>query len=1102
MNKLLRFAVFFCALALLASGVPAQNTNSGDIRGTVTDASGAVISGVTVSVLNVDTGISKDYVTNESGLYDTSSIIPGSYKITFSKDGFEKYVRGPVTVQVGLTTVDGILKVGSINEEVVVSTDVPLLQTETGEQSTTLEAQTMAKLPQVGQNWANFAILLPGTSGAPSSSQGVSNPGTGISVNGNLPYYSNFLSDGATTTLPHSANVDVSTFETVSEVQINTAAFSAQYGIGATVFNQISKTGTNSFHGSAYEYFQNNALNARSFFDPIGPVPYLRYNNFGGSLGGPIIKNRIFFYFNVDKINNKGTYSGFATVPSAAFRQGDFSALLGAPLTHSNGSPVINPCTGEQAIAGQIYDPSTTRVVGGQTCRDPFPGNIIDTTLDPVATAMQNFYPEANLPGTQNNYQFVANSPNPFIRYTGRMDIDVTKNNRVSLTMISRDNNAFYENEFPCPVNCQHGDVSSFVAQVSDVWTISPTFVNEFRFGYNRQGNWFVPASVGLGIPQQVGLQYSKGDVLPEIHINGVGCCNGLYPSTNAIYVENSFEPSDVVTLIRGRHILHFGGELLAYQDNSTPWGNLQSGVFDFGGVYTQLPVDDALGVTGSAYADFLLGQVQGWAANNQPPAGGRQKSPQFFVQDDIKVRPNFTLNVGLRYQIQGGWSETKNQQGVFDPTIQNDLTGTLGAMWFAGETSRKQLQKNVYDIFLPRVGFAWSPKSNTTVRGGFGIYALNWSLDTYGNGMGFGSNSTGSIKDESADGLAPVATLSGDGASLPYVLASRDPTAYNGQSVNYNPYDTPVGKMYQWNLSIQRQLSHNFMAEIAYVGSHGANLSFPVDINQVPESQLAPDAPRPYPQYQSINGNTFNAISNYNALQLQIQKRASFGLSFNANYTWSHFLDDQDSSGWGGRGGTQPYQNAFDPQANYGNSNFDITHIFKANVTYELPFGKGHQFANNSKVLDAIIGGWQTSTIIIAQTGNPFTFTISGNNNSFSQAGNWYPNVVGDPHSGSQSINQWFDPSAFEIPADATFGNSGRNTFRGPGLFTVNFSLGKSFHFGERMGFEIRADASNIFNHPSFGHPNTNINEDNAGQITSTTVGGRNIQLGARFSF
>ena len=1071
-RRVLSVAVLLCSIAGFGR---AQNTNSGDIRGTVTDATGAVIPGASITLLNVDTGVAKSLTTNQAGLYDAVSILPGRYRITFSKEGFEKLVRDGVTLGVGAPlTVDAQLTVGTAQQQISVMAEATLLKTETGEQSTTLTTDVMTQLPNPGQNWANFMKLLPGASGAPSASQGVANPGTGIAVNGNMPYYANFLADGASTTLPHSANVDVSIFESVSEVQVNTSSFSAQYGIGGAVFNQISKGGTNEWHGSAYEYFQNDALNARSFFDGK-TVPRLRYDNFGGSVGGPILKNRLFFYFNIDKIINPNSTTQRVTVPTDAMRSGDFS------------DPALP----------RIYDPNT--LSGG--VRSPFPGNQIPANrFDTVAAALQAYQPHANLAGFSNNYQYVQPNVNPFIKEFGRVDYNINDKSHVIFSITQRDNPAFYANT-SCPINCQAGDVDSYNVQASDVWTISPNNINEFRFGYTRQGNWFVPQSIGLGYPQKVGLQYAKADIFPNITINGTGGNNVLNPQTNAVYIENSFEPSDVVTMIRGKHILHFGGELLAYQDNSTPWGNMQSGQFTFTGVFTQSG-PNAPG-SGLGYADFLLGQVQKWSANNQPPAAARQKSPQFFIQDDFKVLPNLTVNVGMRYQIQNGWSEKHDHMGVFDPTITNPKTNTPGAVWFSPNNGRSALEATDYKIFLPRVGFAWSPKRGWAVRGGFGIYAYGWSLDTYGAGMGFGSNSTGSVTN--SDNITPVVLLSGSGANLPYVMASRDPGAYNGQGVSYQPYHTPVARNYQWSFSIQRELGSGAVAEAAYVGSHGTDLSFPDDINQLHVGSLGlGQSARPYPQFQGLGGNTYNAWSNYDSLQLSVRKRFSRGLSVDMNYTWSKFLDSQDSSGWGSRGGNQYYQSAYNPAANYSLSNFDVPNAFKGAVVYQLPFGKGRTFLKNGGVLDAIVGGWQASTIFVTQSGTPFTLLVSGTNGSNSLAGNWYPNIVGNPSLSNQTIAQWYNPAAFAQPAANTFGNAGRNILRGPGLTDFDFSLGKNFTFPkfERMNLQLRMDAANILNHPSFNNPNNSIGNPNAGQITSTTVGGRNIQLGARLSF
>src|SRR5215469_7700736 len=365
----------------------AQSTGSGDIRGSVTDSTGALVPGVTVTVTNINTGVSKRFVTNDAGLYDTNSIVNGSYTVTFTKDGFDKLVRGPISLEVGSTTVNGELKVGSLIETMTVEADVPLLKTETSEQSTTLESRSMQELPQVaggsGVSWENFMILLPGATGTPGGSQGSSNPGQEVAINGNLPY-SNILADGASTTLSHSQNANPAVFETVSELQVNTSSFSAQYGIGGAIFNQISKGGTDRFHGSGYDYFQNDALTAYDYAfgkskADLGPIPHLRYNNFGGSVGGPILKKKMFFFFDYDQIVDHGNSSGTNDVPTTALMGGDFTGIQ------------------------TLYDP-TTQTIAQDAGGNPYPvrksfiseygSNSIPTGLfDPLAVKMQGYYP-------------------------------------------------------------------------------------------------------------------------------------------------------------------------------------------------------------------------------------------------------------------------------------------------------------------------------------------------------------------------------------------------------------------------------------------------------------------------------------------------------------------------------------------------------------------------------------------------------------------------------------------------------------------------------------------------------------------------------------
>lgn len=1112
-----RWQALMLSLVMLGVGYVgtgfAQNTNSGDIHGTVTDTTGALIPGATVTVVNKNTGVVKTLTTNGSGLYDTASIVAGNYKITFSKDGFTKLERSSITVLVGTTTVNAALTVGSVSDQIVVNTDVPLLTTDSGSQTTTLEAKTMSQLPQVGQDWQNFTILLPGASGAPGGSQGAANPGQEVSVNGNLPY-STVLADGASTTLPSSANSDVSTLETVQELQVSTSAFSAQYGIGGILFNQISKGGTNSFHGSLYEYLQNNALNAADYaFNAKGKVAIQHYNNFGGSIGGPIFKNKMFFYFNYDKIiQHGGSANGFETVPTAAMLGGDF--------------------TGQNTI----YDPSTTTVVNGVVHRTSFAdeygnGNVIPASrIDPVAQAIEAFYPKPNTPGTvvngitQNNFFYNVPGSNPFTKYFGRLDYDVTPNNRITMSETEGDNPQYGYAQGICPIACGTEDVSRNNAQISDVWTISSHLTNEARIGYTNQLNFFTPATLNQGFPAKLGWKFAKADNFPVINITGY---YGLSSATNAVYKEHAYDPSDVVTLILGKHILHFGGEFLFYRDNSTAWGNINAGTMTYTGAYTASTQKDA--TTGLAYADFLLGQTQKWSAQVTPEYGARMRLPQMFVQDDYKILPNLTLNLGLRYQIQSGWGEVKGNMRSFDPTVQNPATGTLGAMWYGSThaNGRTTLQAPVYTTFLPRAGFSWQLHPNTVIRGGFGLYAYNWSLDTYGSGMGGAFGSQGNDADQT-NGVTPVVDLSGDGASLPYIAASTDPSAFNGQGPSYNQYHTSVGGSYQWNLSAQQELGTDMVASLTYIGNHGHNLPFPVDINQIHETNLAPvDSQfRPYPQYQGIGGSTNNSISNYNALQASVQKRFTGGLNFDFNYTWSHFLDEMDSSGWGSRAGGQAYQNSYDPGANYGNSNFDVRNALKGSVVYQLPFGHGRRFLNNNLLLDELVGGWQGSGTVVAQSGQPFTVTMK-TNLSYALAGSWYPNVIGNPHisnhGAKHGTNQWFNEAAFAQPAPGTFGDSGRNSLNGPGLTNINFSLGKSFAIWENVHLQIRADASNLLNHPSFKLPSSSLTvcsvdkktgqlpsgcsavgavATGSSQITGVTIGGRHMQLGARLTF
>lgn len=613
--------VLVCAFALSAAA--GQATNSGDLRGSVTDSTGALIPGVTVTVTNVNTGVTKVLTTNQDGLYDTSSIVVGTYSVTFERQGFEKYQRPTISLQVGTSTVNAVLQIGSTTDEVVVKSDLPLLETETGAQQTTFEADSMQVLPNIGQDWENFAILIPGSSGS-NGNQGTVNPGQSVSVNGNLPY-SNVLSDGASTTLGTSQNSDVNTFETVQEVQISTSAFSAQYGIGGIIFNQISKGGTNKFHGSAYDYFQSSQFNANAyqFNGQNNPLGFARYNNFGGSLGGPVdipllgLKKKAFFYFNYDQIVNHANSTGTNSIPTTSVMAGDF--------------------TGQSTL----YDP-TTQTIAYDTKGNPYPvrqsfvseygsNSVPAAMFDKVSAAFQKFYPTptshiagghfqtGNVTGQgilQNNFYASVPESYPDRKYFGRIDYDITPKNRITGSVTQGNAPAVSKNDVTAPpIGSSDSDVSRLNLQVTDVWTISPHLINEARFGFTYQGNFFADLTDGDNYPQQIGWQFAKANEIPGVQFYANYPYAWIEPSTNQyIYKENVFDPSDVVTLIKGKHVLHFGGEVGVYRNDNTPYAQINPGTLGFAGQYTShwsvvggVAQQDAN--TGADYADFLLGR-------------------------------------------------------------------------------------------------------------------------------------------------------------------------------------------------------------------------------------------------------------------------------------------------------------------------------------------------------------------------------------------------------------------------------------------------------------------------------------------------------------
>jgi len=1101
-QRLWRIAVFLaCTVGLFSGMAWGQGMNSADVTGTVTDQSGAVIPDVTVTAKNLDKNTERTIKTNDAGVYGTGPLAPGDrYEITFKKDGFATVQRGPMTLRTGVTGMNVQLSVSQSSQQVIVEAAAPILETTSSEKSATLASETLTQLPRTGiPDWQQFIILLPGASGAGNTNT-VSM--AQVSVNGSMPY-STALFDGAVSNSPMSNNVITTPiFDAIGEVKVTTSLFSAQYGNGGALFNQISKGGTNQFHGMGYDYFRNTVLNANAYqFGTSAVKTPIIFHNLGGNIGGPIIKNKVFFFYGMERVINHGSNAvSYLSVPTDSLREANFAGM------------------------NTIYDPTSQTVnASNVVTRQPFPNNRIPATmLDPVARNIQAFYPKSNLPGTvangvtQNNFQFVNPTNAPRIKYFGRFDADIIRNHRLTGSATWNDN--WTEGVGPiAPVNVNDSDIMNSNDQLSDYWTISPRTLNEFRIGFMAEYDKIKPQTMDKGFPEKLGLKFAKADIFPAINITNMYGLAAGNPS-HANYQQNQYDVSDAVTLIRGRHTLRFGGNLLYMIADSTAWGNINGATLGFTGVYTAGSNTAPLASTsGVGYADFLLGYAQSWSAAVSPQYAGRLWNTAAFLQDDFKLSPKLTLNLGLRWMGTKGFRDRDGNARSFDPTIMNPATGRPGAMWYGitAANGRKALQQSQWNNWMPRIGFAYSRNERTVVRGGFGLYTFPWNVDTYGsNGLGNAFTSSGNLTD-STNNVSPVVILASDGntnyqgsrgtsINSRFQRAPTAPESYNGQSVGFQQYNSPVPLLYSWNLTIQRQLTGSLVAEVAYVGSYQKNLPFTTDLNQVPEDKLGPNSAqfRPYP-FQSITGIITEGTSNYNSLQMSVMQRMRSGLTFNFNYTWAHMLSNQESSAQGQQAGTIVYQRAYNPDANYGASNFDVRHAFKGFAVYELPFGRGRAYLHQNSIADKVIGGWRLSGTLVAQTGSPFT-PVMAVNNSFSLSTNnsWYPNVVGNPTLESPTINRWFNVGAFAAPTPGTFGNMGRNIVYGPGLFNLGLSLAKSFTLREGLIFDLTANATNAPNHPAFAQPDRLIGPGRIGNITAVRVPSRQIELVFKLRF
>jgi hypothetical protein len=1093
------FAVTCLLLALTTQLAVAQNANSGALQGIVTDAAGAVIPDVSVDILNVQTGISLTTKTNSNGLFAAISVPLGHYTVTFKRVGFDTYVRQGLVVNVGTIRVDAQLQIGQVSQQVTVTGQAPLLETESSDQTTTIEASTLQAFTTLGADWRGINGILPGVNGG----GGQNASGQGASFNGTQGNTTAWVANGQTAVLPFDYNPgqNFPPADSVEEVSASTSNFSAQYGNGMSVINMVTKSGTNRFHGTVFEQFQNSALEARNYFAKT--VTPLRWNEAGASIGGPIMRDKLFFFFTF-MANPTSSYSpSYYTFPTDAMRRGDFS------------DPQFPT----------VYDPASLTYVNGVATRTPLPGNKI-TNIDPVAAKIQKFWPEPNNLGPggnsiYNNYYANVGAAEDWQWWVYKVYYHIHDRNRLSYSQQIQPQDR--ESPDPrCPANCYPGVLKDQSGEVTYSTTFSPTLTNEARAGYVRELTRFSSPTKGKGYPDQLGLINAPADVFPVINVTGV-VSSELDAGTDTVRAVGTGQYSDVLTLLKGKHLVKIGGEYDRSYGNLSAWGDISSGNFNFNGIATRNPADPTS--TGLGYADFLFGLPQSWNVNISVEDKTHYSSGAIFVQDDYKASKRLTLNLGLRWEYLGSWivhnnanSPFQNDFGVFDPKLLNPATNTPGAMVFGGQNGRDALYDPSPHNFAPRVGFAWSPFDKWALRGSYGLFNMPRSADATIDGfLGIASNTTGTLT--STDNINPVFTLApNEGYNQGYVQGppkpitpgsgDRTPDLLNGQNVPYQAKSIPTQYVQEVFLNLQRELPGNFLLSAGYVLTKGSHLGFQRDLNQVPEALLGPGDSqhlRPYPQFQSISATLWDGYSNYNALQLRAEKRMSHGLYFVANYAWQKTMDTGSASG--GSNSVGIWQNAYKPAANYSVSNLDLPNMINGMASYQLPFGSGRQFLNNHGALNYLLGGWQVAAYFQIHGGMPFTPLVGTSNLSNSLAGNWFPNRVGNGTLSHRTVTNWFDTSAFQIPAPYTFGNSGRNILRGPNWRSVDANLGKSFPLksskwlGEASSVETRVDVFDLFNHPNFGQPNANIGTAGAGIISNANTS-RNIQLTARLRF
>ena len=1073
----------------------AQTT--GTIRGVVVDRSEAVVANAVVVATNNGTQKKTSAKTDNIGSFVLPLLMPGAYEISVEAAGFDRYVNPQVVLEVSqVIQLKIILTVGATKQTVTVAGVTPQVNTANAQIGETELSERVVTLPLISGNPLELAQTQPGVTAPISmvSSETPRNLPGGIfaspNVNGLRYNANNYLLDGSDDNEPFlGVAAVIPSTEAIQEVNIITGLYPAEYGrSGGSVVNFITKAGTNSFHGTAWDYLRNDVFNARNYFAPS--VSPLQRNQFGAVVGGPIQKDKTFFFASFEGTRENAGEAQGTTVPPLAFREGNFSSL--------NPNPVS--CTDP----GAICDPNTGL---------PFPGNIIPTTrFDPAAKALLPLWPNP-IPAGTDNFFSQPSLPSSSYQTSIRFDHSFGTADRLWARYFYQQgtSNVLFQPTFNGPVQ-----VPGFPAQdyfrlqnfvIEETHTFSQSLINEFRASYNR-AHLVAGKNLATRLPSDFGFQFypNQAEFFPNIGVSGYSTI-GTSDFDNVNRFNNVYDFQDNLVIVRGKHTMKPGFEFVRARLNN--YAPINQPFFVFVPTFT-----------GNAFSDFLLGD------SSVLVAGGGNARRDFtsnryhaYFEDSYRVSPKLSLELGLRYEVNLPWYEEHHYFSVFSPGAQSVVQPELppGVLFYGDHGVPARATVTNWKDFAPRVGIAWDPwgDGKTSVRAGFGIFydAGDFNSERFQNLVTPGLNGYAYLDLFGANLSNPYPAF-GFTPQGPFVPGPiLDNTLMNpppGSQLNETNVNLHTAYVMQWTLSVQRQLASNYVFKAVYFGNAARKLVGTIDLNQ---PLLTPDASpineqerRPFQPWGVINYQFGGLNSSYNALQLTMDKTMSHGFNFRAAYTYSHDIDYGSLAETFQEAVGQPVfpQNSFNIPAEKGNAGFDVRHRFVLSGVWNLPF-----FANDSGWSSKLLANWSVAGILAYNTGNWIT-VIDTSDPSFTGDLSDRPDVICNPNSGPHTVAEWFNTACF-VPVGPLgganhdgYGNAGRNIVRAPGFSNTDFSIIKLIPIKEQFAIQFRAEFFDLFNHPNFAPPGNNITAPPTFGIIQNTIpdSERQIQLVLKINF